>query len=256
MNTLVMMFHYGRCGSTVLSDMLSQQDRILCLGEIYNFNLDYSDVDLLEPIAQMVSSNRFDHAAISLNDAITFLESVITASKIGAEKDIVVFEVKQYDFDRRVFDFSLSEFLSGLEERFNLEVILLERINLFDRYLSERLSQKTGIYHLKPDQSCVAHQRLTVDTVDLSMYIFKEAADYLRNRMFLVDFNPCCITYEHDISKNPYIAFYKICTLLGVDATHPQINFGLTTPKEKENIINNFNDVLDVLKKNGFAWMI
>ncbi len=251
-----MMFHYGRCGSTVLSDMLSQQNRIFCLGEIYNYNLDFSDVNLLDPVAKMVNSNRNDQAELSLNDAITFLDSVVTASNIGIEKDVVIFEVKQYDFDRRVFGFSLREFLSGLVDRFNLEVILLERNNLFDRYLSERLSQKTGIYHLKPDQSCPADQRLTVDTVDLSMYIFKESADYLKNRMFLADLNPCCITYEHDISMNPYVAFYKICAHLRVKAKHPQINFGLTTPKAKERLINNFEDVINVLKKNGFSWMI
>jgi hypothetical protein len=256
MINLVLMFHYGRCGSTVLSDLLGQQEKIFCLGEIFNYNTWLEDYSLENEVKNSILNRRVDGGKLTIEDAIRLIDGLM--GEVGKNENIthIVFEIKQYDFDRGALDFRLDELIRALMHGYNLKIVLLERVNLFDRFLSERLASQTGVYHLTGETVNSSDARLYVEPGDLLGYIAANAIDYLKNRLIISNYDNLSLTYERDIFPNPCIGLYKVCNYLGVLVRGADVKYTRTTPKNRQNLILNYKDIQALLCDHNLNWMI
>ena len=129
----VVMFHIGRSGSTVLSDLLGQHSRVFWDGQIYE--------RLFEQLE--ASSTRVAPGSVARHNAITALQFRMRA----AGERVYGFEVKF--FHLRCFGIDLKEYVAHLRALGFTHFVILERRNYLRKILSSVVAHRVG--HVSPD---------------------------------------------------------------------------------------------------------
>jgi len=242
------MFHIGRCGSTVLADLLQQNRRICWDGEFYQ---DYCNLLESKGIALTPNSLRGESPFALLRQHMRFS---------GAR--YYGFEIKFYNL--RCYGVKLPVFVDEIEKFGVDHFILLERRNYLRKIVSSVVAEKARKYHLRIGSNPeLVRVKIEIDELDLD-YDRKSLLDHLRGfRDDISNFERLMngrrllkLTYEDDIMQDPVKTSVQVCELLGISPTPAVIRYTRSTPFPLRDVVANFREVEAALAGTEFAWML
>ena len=254
-----LMLHYGRVGSTVLSDLVGQATGVKSFGEVFNFNVGLDWMVESSDYTKIQNINRNDLALLSIDDAF-FLLNVIVNSSNNIGFNNYMLEIKQWDFDRRVFSFTLSEFMEKFEDIYNASYIHLYRMNLYERYVSDKIASITSLYHLKKDfteMQNITLKEVNFDIDELIDSIRSVAAKIFCNKLLFLNKKAIEIVYELHISENPIQGAQMVLDFIGVDGNLDfKIEYHKTSASYSNLTILNLDEIKTAMNNASLSCMI
>lgn len=243
------MFHIGRCGSTVVGQLLNQHPKIYWASELYtSIFLEWQRRNSgEETVGQMPE------------DAISYLRRDMRV----ALHHFYGFEMKPFHF--RLIRYSTESFLDHLDSLGFTHFILLERKNRLHKIISSVIAhQKNANYHIGHQ----ARARLTkvhINTQDVRIdFDSKPLIEYLATydremhklQTLLNGRRVLRLTYEDDIKEDPQKAYKRICDFLGLQATSASIKLAKTNPFPVKDMVENLEEVKQALVGTSYEWML
>jgi LPS sulfotransferase NodH len=246
----VCMIHIGRCGSTVLGQMLKAHKQIFWTGEFYNRYL----------------SNEAAHRSGGVAD-INFPEDPLHAllEKMQSRKaDVFGIEVKPFHY--HLMGLPVEQFVSRLGSLGFTHYIILDRNNRLRKIVSSVIaSQADNKYHIHTaEQSQRSRVFLDVNSVkidydDKSLLGFLQDYDQQFSRVSacLSDKPLLRLSYEEHIQNDPEQAFSLVCEFLGLPAASKvRKKLVRTNPYPLSELITNYDEVTDYLAGTPYEWML
>ncbi len=229
------MFHTGRCGSTVLADLLDQHTQIV-----------WDQESVKPPLWRRRGDIR---KFLQLSSAWSFT-------------NFVGFETKFYHV--RFHGFSLDGYVSMLKELGFEHFIVLRRRNYLRQVLSSQILKLSSISHISASKAPqltriqlnaekLSRQREEKTLVEHFEWMDK---DYDELEGLLSNQNILCLRYEDDIAENPVAAYDKICEYLSVEAEPVTVELGKGNPFALQDMIENFSEVEKTLSGTPYEWML
>lgn len=238
----VAMFHHGRCGSSVLGDLLDQHARIRWDGEVFNFKRSFwveraSDADRADPLG------------------------VLRRRLARARKPIYGFECKLYH--ARLIGIPLEELVPKLEALGFTRFVVLDRRNTLRKVVSSLVATRRGTARLpagvEPPRTRV---RVPVDAVPIDatcaplVELLRGYQDGLQRLETILAGRPTLrLRYEDDLAADPVAGYRRVCAFLGVAPETPAVRLGRTTPWPWREVVENPAEVVAALAGTEFAWM-
>jgi hypothetical protein len=234
---LVTTVHTGRCGSTVLGDLLGQHPDVGWAGELFN------------PRHEIWQGQASPLA-------------VVEAHRQSRGKVVYGLEIKTWD--SRHTGLPLRDMLQALDEAYSLQRILLWRRNTLRTLVSFLVARKRDQWH----QLTGARPRLVPVRIDLSQFVCRGIAASLLTHLERVEQEVVYVrglfgqrpylelTYEDDIEQQPLQGYAKAAAFLGLGEFTPVQRLSRMNPFRLEAMIENFAEVRSALEGTHFAWML
>lgn len=249
------MFHIGRSGSTVLSDMLNDHFSVYWDGEVFYESTPLGPED--SPPVDLVSS-RWRTSKYYPDLPYKFIESQ-AARASGLTYGC---EVKFYHlFNNSI---RLNEFVQQLSDLGFDRFIVLKRKNFLRKIVSSAIALQTGRYH-QPTRSKQLLTQISVDPLAIRVdgnttpllerlekfdNDFNELATLLQGRKVLE------LSYEDHIEADPRVAYRMACDFLAITPKDVAIRYSKTNPYPLRELIRNFEDFAESLRNTRFEWML
>jgi LPS sulfotransferase NodH len=255
----VVIIHFGRVGSTVLSELLNQNSELFSAGEIYNNNVN-----------KYIENKGKSWYEIYPN-YIEFMENYYQETKLQnptflENKKYYIFEYKPYiegceiEYEKVIQDFNKV----GIEK-----FIFLYRKNFLRRLVSSMISFETGVWHIQELPKKINQVYINVDNIEDSYigYDYKNKSlceaiklydNYVNQIEKYIHLNQgICLSFEDDIAENPCKAYQKVCNFLGIKPLdNPEIRLKRQNPYSLKEIIVNFEEVENYLKDTNFLHLL
>ncbi|WP_299964521.1 hypothetical protein [uncultured Roseobacter sp.] len=241
---VVLMLHVGRCGSTVLANLLGQNPDV------------YWDGKLPRKAKQLYgdSVRKFDYAAW------TKAQFAISGDRFyGFEFKILA---DQYP---AVFGTNTAEFLSACQRIGVTHYILLTRRNTLRHVVSHYASKSRGNWHAGAGETVKKKEfTLDIDGITTGGAPGRPIVEYLQEvetahdqvRSLLADQPFLEIEYERDIDAGgAEQAYGQICSFLGIEPGEVHIQNRKMNPFPLDTVLINYGEVAEALAGTKFAWM-
>lgn len=230
----ICMWHIGRCGSTVVGNLLDQDSRIVWGSEILETYSKKIEATNIRHAAWKGARRRIRYKQLTAGSKIFGFEmKVWHLKRIGVEPKTVVNFLKHQNFDKH---------------------IILERKNYLRAEVSGTVGLAISKMHLKigePPISVKIH--LNMKDVCEHMRLFGHFIDEMKR---LLPESCLKITYEDDILPDPLIAYRKIVNYIGLRPKKVMVKYQRTNPKRLEEIVLNLEEVKKSLKGTEYEWML
>lgn len=239
----VVIWHIGRCGSTVLSSVLNQHPNINCLGEVFNPLMDSKEQGKDIPDFESFFNNLINHEPSKIRILeVKFLES----------QHLTIYNQKLSDLILKFKEIGYDKF------------VVLERRNYLKRMISHCVAQETKIYHIEKNERAMLHKihintqaiKVGKETKSLIEWFHVFGNSYVNLRSYLADEHYLELQYENDIQSDVKKAYHKVCSFINTESSTIEIPFARTNPFKMKDVIINFNEVKELLIRNGFSWML
>ncbi len=255
----VAMFHTGRCGSTVLGQMLAAQGEIFWAGELF------SDMQ-----------NRYPRLASAPGAVIRILRrsiaephslrALVRRSEYPRHYRIYGLETKylpDQDLRQDWINMVLPEYIALLETHGFDRYIVLHRHHYLRMLVSWAVARTTGTWHSRGPTAEPAPVVLPVtdmlwgkwrgSLLERLRYLDAQHAQLLellkgRRALFL--------SYEEHIGADPGIAYRAVCAFLGLPARPVGATLMRTNPFPVSRSVRNWDEVVDALVGTEYAWML
>ncbi|MBK9332794.1 MAG: FkbM family methyltransferase [Ignavibacteria bacterium] len=241
----IVMFHLGRCGSSVLGSLLDQHPQIHWDSEIFHY----------------IYNNEMEEKKMT-TDPMNLLKIRMS----WPHKDYYGFETKfteEEHLRKELANMNILNYLSALSDLDYDKFILLKRKNYLKQIISLIAAKQTKTFHtttemkeankVKIDPKKVWFGNKTFTLVELFEYFDKE---YKVLENLISQKNSLSLTYEDDILENPLVAFNKVCNFLGIHSNDPSIIHKRTNPFAVNKLIENIEKITKVIKPTKYAWML
>jgi hypothetical protein len=239
----VVIWHIGRCGSTVLGSTLNQHPAVQWENEIFR--------------PYVLEKRAGKH--------IPAMDEVIATVKAHKIKAVQAVEVKFLKCQHPgIFGATLEEtvavFLAQGFDRF----VVLHRTNYLRRIISHCVVQETEQYFVQNPKDSRLHA-ITMDVNAIKVgaetrsllewfEVFAEGYRHLGN---LLKGHSCClVTYEDNIQNDPRIGYAKVCRFLGLEPVSVDVLFIRTNPFQLGEILRNYEEVVALLATTPYRWMV
>jgi len=246
----VAMFHVGRSGSTVVSDLLNQHPAIEWKKEIYQ---------------RLLEERQVTDPTLSNLDDLDALDYAVEQSEDSFAR-FFGYEVKF--FHLRKLGIDLRSYLDNIEnELFNLKYVVLRRQNMLRVIASTAAAHQRGQWFVEnsstPDSEI--KRPITIDTNAIPMnrsffplmHLLDEAERDFDILDGLMEYRPSLfLTYEDDVRADPTNAYARICDHIGITPMPAQIKRRRTNPEPLSNMIANYNEVSALLRGTSYEWML
>lgn len=239
------MFHLGRCGSTVLGQMLNQHPQIHWAGEIFE---DYKTGRLPRAERMIPPMWTLRGQMARCAEPIFGLETVIIpGQELGP-----------------TLNQSLAEHVQALQALGYKHFIELRRENHLRKVVSGHVGKQRGKFHRRVGEPVELQTvRVEVDrgpftrTVAplLERFQMFEAA-YARVRELVPGETLLSLAYERDIAPDPHIAYRKVCAFLALPDHPVEITHARSNPFPLRDVIENWSEVEDALAGTEYEWML
>ncbi|UOM34279.1 hypothetical protein [Acuticoccus sp. I52.16.1] len=243
-------FHVGRCGSTVLQQMLLKHGAIFADTEIYG-----------------VYAREVGGTTDAAFEAFT-RERVAIQTRGLPPGTAYLFEVKFFPtLDLARVSYDLPSYLDVLIRDFGTrDAIVLERRNVLRRIVSTHIASSRGRF-FDAAGAAIELPRIalplrglwfgdaTYDLVDLIAAIEGEYAA-LRRELAARNIAPLSVTYEDDIEADPGAAYAKVCRAFGVAPVDVAPRFSRINTAPLSRTLSNFDAVAAALAGTPYAWML
>ena len=234
----VALFHIGRCGSTVLTELLDQHPKMYWDGETYGRVLDE-----LKDAGQDRSTSGFDPA--------TYVEQRLQRS--GSRwfgYDVKFFHVTD-------FNVTVDDYVNQITSRGITHLVVLRRRNYLRKVVSTEIGQLRGWYH-KRDGLAVERIRLNFSAKDLSR-LLGQFEQWDREYAILDGVSAAHpvlqIDYETHIENDPRVAYKMVSDFLGLAPFETQVTLRRANPEPLSDLVENLDEVEAVLRGTSYAWM-
>ena len=245
----IAMFHMGRCGSSVLGDLLYQHSQIQWSGEIYF------------PYIREWRTQKSQHSGkriVLQPDPLRILRQKMFAA---GSKNFGC-EIKFHHITEGCYD--IQNFIDILDRK-KFTYIILKRDNFLRSIISHtvmyNLSEKKT--HNKSSEKATLKQvYIDVENTGYNGYkkpliehltIHKE--NHVHLEKLLSGHNYLNLSFEKDISADPNNAYSKVCHFLNVEPEEISVRLSKTNPFSLSDIIINYDEVKAYLKDTEYAWM-
>lgn len=270
----VFTFHEGRCGSTILGDLLDQHPKINWAGEFYWLIYNSWREKWLNDrgVAKWTGYHedlcyeleKMKRGELSIlpegEDIFSILEK---KREISSEKFLGI-EIQTLELDP--FAISLEEYISKIKEKGAQRFIVLERKNQLRTAVSFSIARKNSQLHITSDKE----EKITTIKIDPSSMILKarkkslmehlqEAKrNYNRIKNILEPEGYLYLCYEDDIFSDPVVGYTKVCQFLNIPTLQEEvfIRYNKTNPFSLKDIIENFEEIEKELSGTEFEWML
>lgn len=147
-------------------------------------------------------------------------------------------------------------------KHFGLRVVVLERENKLDQYISWLVAVKTGVWHIddetsQADKDKVNDLRLTVNTEEMLEFINRSQAGHLRDLELLNHYaiTNMPVSYEGCVKqmKQCLCDVSKFLRLPCEDVAETGFQLAKTNTVSRRDRITNFDQVVEALVNNGFS---
>lgn len=238
------MFHTGRCGSTVLGNMLNAHSKVFWPSEIF--------VEFMRT-EKNVNKKRF-------------VEDTIEQSRQSSVSMVYGFETKylpQQHLSQRCINMEIEDYISLLRKINFSKFIVIRRKNYLRRAISAQVGSKTKKWHSM--QNITSSEKITIDINSFSTGVTQEPIlelfccmdeSFDRLKMLLSHDDTLFLTYEDDILEDPRVAYRKVCEFVGIVDESPIIELRRTNSFRYEDIVINFKEVQAILKDTKYSWML
>jgi hypothetical protein len=196
MKSIIILFHYTRCGSTVLSDILNNTSEITCFGEVYN------------------PTNSFFGDTVTPTEIL--VEDLIHKFNLFFEysDSIPLIEITRYDLIRLNCINFFSDILIKINNNFDLKIIHLQRLNAMQRIISSEIAHQSNFYHLTEDVKFNLHRINFVYNIESLIQNFHfEINEMKRVKKLLNIYNVINLSYEYNILKMNYSNLFHFLNL-------------------------------------------
>lgn len=245
----VIMFHIGRCGSTVVADLLNQHPRIHWASEFYSSIFhDWQRINGgIERVGEMA------------DDAVELLQRNMQF----ALHRYYGFEIKPFHF--RLIGYSPDSFLHHADSLGFTHFILLDRKNRLRTMISSIIAhQNEALYHIDSNTKAqltrvtinVNEVKVDFDVKPLLAYLSDYDGDIDALKTLLESRNSLHLTYEQDIQMDPRRAYHRICDFLALQPVDVSIKYARTNPFPICDMIENIEEVRQALHGTPYEWML
>jgi hypothetical protein len=242
---VIAMLHVGRCGSTVLANLLAQHPNIYWDGKLHRK-------------AYMLYGNAVRDLEISDWTCRQF--SISGGRYYGFEFKILD---DQYP---AILGTTTRDFLRDCDTMGVSHYILLVRRNTLRHVVSHYASRNRGSWHASAPGS-VKQRDFNLDVSDITTGSApgRPLLDYLQEvddaheavRAQLQGQNLLEIEYESDINdRGAQYAFEKTCGFLDVPAAHAEVKNVKVNPFPLRDVLRNYDEVAALLSGTKFSWML
>lgn len=238
----VFMWHHGRCGSTVLGQMLNQHPEIRWYGELYN---------------------RYVHAGTphpNFSDDLKYVQ-------IECGRKLPGFELKGLPSQHlSTLGVSPGQFLDIIRELGFSQCIFLDRRNILRKLISVQIVVQglRSAYHMtgkQPELSGslridVQHVRIrgkNAPLLDMIRYIDEETEKARHQVREYFDFLP--LYYEDHIEADPRVAYRETLVHLGLPYHDANVTLKRINVKALQELVENYQEVEDLLAGTKYEWM-
>lgn len=236
-------FHFGRCGSTLLGNMLAGHPQLDWKGEIFHaFHERENRDEVIEPF------------------------SVIQGLLAESSFRNFGFETKFQHLDCNGLNVELEAYVSSLKDLGFEKLMIIVRRNYLRQAISVARGQATGEWHVsstdpKPEfrpiefdienVSLGGVNRSMIDCFDFldRQYEFAEETFHRMGLDFLK------IQYEDDLENDPISGYRKSLSWLGLRFSKPQISVRRLECRPLAHAVSNFSKVRDCLAGTKYEWM-
>jgi len=244
----VIMFHNGRCGSSVLGDLLNQHPKVHWDSEIFNAPNPFQPKP--QPWQRWIRSPHYPSRPFK------FLRSRIQQGP----KDWYGFEIQFYQL--RELSVPLSEFVSKVTEMGFERFILLDRKNYLRAVVSNLLASQRSKFRLttgeRPELKTVrinikqVYPREDSSIIDLLLgyeRTFQELRSLVTTQAVLE------LNYEDHILESPLAAYRLACEFIGIKPRTPRVEMARATPWPLSEVVENFDELVAALRGTPYEWM-
>lgn len=240
----VAMLHAGRCGSSVLSDLLKQHPGFRWVDEPFE--------GMIPAYYRTGAKNRARH--------------VIGNRMWQARSRYFGFDSKympEQHLNPDLANTTPEGYVDLLEELGFTHFVLLDRSNQLRRAVSTAIGSKTGVWNTfgAPHGRTAVHIDITRFHsyglyTPLTEWLASLEATYSTLRKRLQGRRLLELTYEDDVERDPTIGYQRVCDLLGI-APHPvQVRLKKMNPYPVHELIENYDEVAQALSGTPYEWML
>ncbi len=247
----IVMFHFGRSGSSVLADMLNQHPAIHWDNEIYEYQT--------KLIEKKLGYFKYGDAQCRY-DPITVLRDRI---KLHSDTHYG-FEVKFNHLEH--CDIEIADYLAEIDRMGIDKYITLERKNILRKIVSSLVAEKTNVWHVKDGKEgpkgkiTICCDALKVERKEGSLLELLDHYTKHFNQLYALleksDIEVLKLTYEDDIEADPGVGFNKAIAFFGLSPFRAKARLKKTNPYPLSSIVENIDEVRAYLKNTPYAWMV
>lgn len=241
---VVLMLHVGRCGSTVLANLLMQNPTVFWDGKLHRkalglYGQRVKDLDIA----------RWTQRQFSISGSRFYgFEFKILADQYSA-----------------ILGTTTPDFLDICKQIGVTHYILLIRRNTLRHVVSHYASRNRGAWHASTADAVQA-RKFHLDTTDITTGTApgRPLLDYLQEvddahadiRRLLNDQPFLEIEYETDIDGNgAEYAYHKVCDFLDIEPGAVSVRNVKVNPFPMDDVLENYAEVAGLLEGTEFAWM-
>ena len=241
----VAMFHIGRCGSTVLSDLLDQHPKISWDGEPYNRVAIGMDQDGIEP-----RTSGFDPAAHVHG----------RFNRVGWRWYLYTLKFNQVT----QFSWDMARYLDEIEHYGVNRLIVLGRSNLLHKVVSGLMARESGRFQTS-DPGAVQRQAVRIDVEAVEMegethslvgQFDRWTREYEEFDRLIGDRPVLRLNYESDLLADPVVAYEKVLDHLSLEPYRVDVRLQKLNPFALGEVIENLPDVQEALRDTPHSWML
>jgi hypothetical protein len=234
------MFHVGRCGSTVVAEMLGRHPSITWDGEVF------------EPKVR---------ASIGYEDVPP---EEFLLDRIAASSPVYGFEIKYLpSHHQRLLRLDLNGLLNLADAVGVNHYVTLHRHNYLRRVVSGVIGRERRRWHRTSAQQMPETKiRLDPRAVPFGprqplLAVFEEMRKGEEELMAaLEDRHGLHLTYEDDVAVDPVKAYVSVCDFLGVTPEDVRPRLDRTGSDRLESMVSNYDEIVAVLSGTEYVWML
>ena len=238
------MIHNGRCGSTVVGDLLAQNPNIHWASELYT------------PLfTKWEKETQQEYTHLSKEPIVKNPIELLKNSMNETTKPYYGVVFKPFHF--AIAHSSATEFLN---QSFLLNFtyfILIRRKNRLRQIVSGQVARKKNTWFSYGENIA------KLEKIHLPLNKPKPLVERIENlerqmqevKTLLAGKNVLNLTYEDDIEQDPQSAYHSICKFVNMEPTNASVTLSKTNPFLLKDIIENFAEVKAALHNTPYEWM-
>lgn len=240
----IFMWHHGRCGSTVLGNLLNQHPSISWKGEIFN------------------SSEKRGKRPFLVNMKVKLLKRMVKPCSLGIEikglpcqhPALIGIPLASFSDMLKSIDFEHCVFLHRkniLRKLISVQIVDQGMRESFHKSLDDRKSL-SGTLELNINRVRIYGKYATL--LDMIEYIHAETevAKTTLQKMF----KTLQLYYEDDIQDDPLKAYKSTCEFLNLEYYDAKIKNRRINDKSIKDLISNYSELEDLLAGTNYEWML
>jgi hypothetical protein len=232
------LFHWGRCGSTVLGFLLNQHPCVYWDGEALMF--ERKSERWLRRLQGARGESGLDDLRRLMRYALDRTYAFYAYGPLG------------YSSSRELID----DLLTLGFDRF----VVLERKNTLRRVVSANIGMQHKVWVLRRGKSPMLRQvelPLQFPNGDTLLHRIRTLQDwYAKARQALSGLPTLELTYEEQVLQDPRVAYRLVCNFIGLEAAPVRVLFERVNPFPLQQMVTNYDAIAAALRDTEFEWML